>query len=319
MFTLAWKELVEENVAEHYGMGRAQMTEAFGALAQLMMKLHTPAPPDQLDGAEFSRGKAGCGKALSDAETECKTAMNDLVATLADVRLDHLPAAALARASALDQAFTHIRSQREFLKGGASMKHFRGKASLKLSMPVNRFKEIAMTCVPAGFSVGGAVSSMLQAMVEHLVYVYARSCALIAKVAKKKTVTEEHCALLHHLTNGRFNFAEQDKFVADPKKVVVDRKRVKDKSMTATDVLDRHWTDMLSKDSFFPKFTPGAREMLRVKWQRELRLLVTDAVSQASHFHPLSLEIGPADAVRALRCEADQFGGHLPDPSETPL
>ena len=173
-------------------------------------------------------------------------------------------------------------------------------------MPVNRFDEAASKCAPAGAWVGGAVARLLHAVVEHLVHTYARSCAIIAKVAKKKTVGEDHCEALHHVTSGRFNFAARDAFMNDTK----ERSVLERVAQHPLDILDRHAKALLSKETLLPKFSPRARAILRAKWCDVLHDLVHGAADSAARHHPESPAI---DVTRALKAEACAFGGyHLP-------
>ena len=173
-------------------------------------------------------------------------------------------------------------------------------------MPVNRFDEAASKCAPAGAWVGGAVARLLHAVVEHLVHTYARSCAIIAKVAKKTTVAEVHCEALRHVTSGRFNFAARDAFMNDTKaRSVLERVATQPFS-----IRDSHAKALLSKDRLLPKFSPGARDMLRTKWCDVLQDLVHGAVASAARHHPESPAIAPIDVTRALKAEACAFGGY---------
>ena len=173
-------------------------------------------------------------------------------------------------------------------------------------MPVNRFDDMASKFAPNGAWVGGAVARLLHAVVEHLVHTYARSCAIIAKVAKKKTVGEDHCEALHHVASGRFNFAARDAFMNDTK----ERSVLERVAKHPLDILDCHAKALLSKDSLLPKFSPGARAILRRRWCDVLHCLVHAAVDSATRCHPDSPTITPIDVTRALKAENCVFGGY---------
>ena len=176
-----------------------------------------------------------------------------------------------------------------------------------LSLPVNRFDDVARKFAPKGAWVGGAVARLLHAVVEHLVQTYARSCAIMAKVAKKKTVGEDHCEALHHVTSGRFNLAARDAFMRKDRK---EQSVLERESKQSDDILDCHAKALLSKDSLLPKFSPGARAILRAKWCDVLHCLVHAAVDSATRGHPDSPTITPIDVTRALKAEACAFGGY---------
>ena len=190
------------------------------------------------------------------------------------------------------------------------MRKRRCASTLGLTLPVSRFDQAASKCAPAGAWVGGAVARLLHAVVEHLVQTYARSCAIIAKVAKKKkTVGEDHCEALHHVTSGRFNFAARDAFMNDTK----ERSVLEGVATHLFDILDSHAKALLSKDRLLPKFSPGARAMLRAKWCDVLHDLAHGAAASAARDHPDRPAIAPVDVARALKAEACAFGGyHLP-------
>ena len=76
------------------------------------------------------------------------------------------------------------------------------------------------------------------------------------------------------------------------------------------DILDSHAKALLSKDRLLPKFSPGARAMLRAKWCDVLHDLVHGAAASAARHHPESPAIAPIDVTRALKAEACAFGGY---------
>ena len=250
-------------------------------------------------------GNPAFEKSWGVAEEEFVSAINEFLANFADMPFEHFPVDVVAGASAMHAAISHIRTMRNFLAEGGCMKKLRCASSLGLSLPVNRFDDVASKFAPNGAWVGGAVARLLHAVVEHLVQTYARSCAIMAKVAKRKMVGEAQCEALHHVASGRFNFAARDAFMNDTK----ERSVLERVAKHPLDILDSHAKALLSKDTLLPKFSPGARAILRAKWCDVLHDLVHAAADSVFRDHPESPAITPVDVTRALNMKACAFGG----------